>query len=74
MAQKSEEITPKPDAIIRLRRNRLLGANLNGSDVNFCWMILIRKYDEFSPLPPPPPPPPLTSTSFTAQLTETKGL
>ena len=43
MAQKSEEIMPDPDAIIRLRRDRLLGANLTGCDVNFCWMILIQK-------------------------------
>ena len=39
MAQKSEEIMPDPDAIIRL----LLGANLTGCDVNFCWMIQIQK-------------------------------
>ena len=43
MAQKSEEIMPDPDAIIRLRRDRLLGANLTGCDVNFCWMIQIQK-------------------------------
>ena len=35
MAQKSEEIMPDPDAIIRHRRDRLLGANLTGRDVNF---------------------------------------
>ena len=43
MAQKFEEIMPDPDAIIRLRRDRLLGANLTGCDVNFCWMIQIQK-------------------------------
>ena len=43
MAQKSEEIMPDPDAIIRLRRERLLGANLTGCDVNFGWMIQIPK-------------------------------
>ena len=44
-AQKSEEIMPDPDAIIRLRRrrDRLLGADLTGCDVNFCWMIQIQK-------------------------------
>ena len=51
MAQKSEEIMPDPDAIIRLRRDRLLGANLTGCDVNFCWMIQIRKFDESSAPP-----------------------
>ena len=34
---------PDPDAITRLRRDRLLGANLTGCDVNFCWMIQIQK-------------------------------
>ena len=53
MAQKSEEIMPDPDAIIRLRRDRLLGANLTGCDVNFCWVILIRKFEESSPPPLP---------------------
>ena len=53
MAQKSEEIMPDPDAIIWLRRERLLGANLTGCDVNFCWMILIRKFDESSAPPLP---------------------
>ena len=48
MAQKSEEIMPDPDAIIRLRRDRLLGVNLTGCDVNLCWMILIQKFDESS--------------------------
>ena len=43
MAQKSDEIMPDPDAIIRLRRDRLLSANLTGCDVNFCWMIQIQK-------------------------------
>ena len=43
MAQKSKEIMPHPDAIIRLRRERPLGANLTGCDVNFCWMIQIQK-------------------------------
>ena len=43
MAQKSEEIMPNPDAIIRLRRDRPLGANLTGCDVKFCWMIQIQK-------------------------------
>ena len=43
MAQKSEEIMPDPDAITRLRRDRLLGANLTGCDVNFCWMIQMQK-------------------------------
>ena len=51
MAQKSEEIMPDPDAIIRLRRDRLLGANLTGCDVKFCWMILIRKFEDSSPPP-----------------------
>ena len=52
MAQKSEEIMPDPDAIIRLRRDRLLGANFTGCDVKFCWMILIRKFEEsFIPRP-----------------------
>ena len=51
MAQKSEEIMPDPDTIVQLRRDRLLSANLTGRDVNFCWMILIRKFDESSPRP-----------------------
>ena len=42
---------PDPDAIIRLRRDRLLGANLTGCDVKFCWMIQIRKFDESSAPP-----------------------
>ena len=57
MAQKSEEIMPDLDPIIRLRRDRLQSANLNGSDVNFCWMIQIQKKCQavWSVLPPPPP-------------------
>ena len=51
MAQKSEEIMPDSDAIIRLRRDRLLSANLTGCNVNFCWMILIQKFDESSAPP-----------------------
>ena len=55
MAQKSEEIMPDPDAIIRLRRDRLLCANLTGCDVNFCWMIQTQKstrlYGVFFPAP-----------------------
>ena len=51
MAQKSEEIMPDPDTIIRLRRDKLLSANLTGCDVNFCWMIQIRKFDESSAPP-----------------------
>ena len=51
MAQKPEEIMPDSDAIIRLRRDRLLSAFLTGCDVNFCWMILIQKFDESS-VPP----------------------
>ena len=35
MAQKSEEIMPDPDAIIRLRRDRLLGANL----IRSVWRV-----------------------------------
>ena len=56
MAQKSEEIMPDPDAIIRLRRDRLLGANLTGCDVNFCWMIQIQKKCRQSVLPRSPRP------------------
>ena len=43
MAQKSEEIMPDLDAIIRRRLDRLLGTNFTGCDVNFCWMIQIQK-------------------------------
>ena len=67
MAQKSEEIMPDPDAIIQLRRERLLSANLTGCDVKFCWMIQIQKNSQalWSVLPRPWPgvmecsPPPL---------------
>ena len=60
MAQKSEEIMPDPDAIIPLRQDRLLCANLTGCDVNFCWMIQIhKKCQALWSAPPPPPPPPL---------------
>ena len=42
---------PGSDAIIRLRRDRLLSAKLTGCDVNFCWMIVIQKFDESSAPP-----------------------
>ena len=61
MAQKSEEIMPDLDAIIRRRLDRLLGANFTGCDVNFCWMIQIqkKKCQALWIVPPPPPPSPL---------------
>ena len=40
---KSQEIIPDPDAIIRLRRDWLLCANLTACDVKFFWLIQIQK-------------------------------
>ena len=42
---------PGSDAIIRIRRDRLLSAKLTGCDVNFCWMTVIQKFDESSAPP-----------------------
>ena len=49
MAQKPEEIMPGSDAIIRLRRDRLLSAKLTACEVKFCWMIVIQNLTSFLP-------------------------